>query len=65
MKNVKVTYPDDTFSVRTFLSQVKSIHEETPKFKTMFFWRLLYEQKSVPTRFGEYSLTDEPITEKE
>ena len=65
MLNVKVTYPDETFSIRSFQTQVESIHEETSEFKAWFFWTLLHQKKTVPTRFGEYSLTDESITEKD
>ena len=62
MLNVKVTYPDDTFSIRSFEDQVKSNEDETTEFKAWFYWTLLYLEKPVQTRFGIYSLTDEPIT---
>ena len=62
MLNVKVTYPDDTFSIRSFIEQVDSIVEETIEFKAWFYWTLLYLEKPVQTRFGIYTLTDEDIT---
>jgi len=65
MLNVKVTYPDDTFSIRSFEDQVKSNEDETIEFQAWFYWTLLYKQKPVPTRFGSYELTNEPITEDE
>ena len=65
MLNVKVTYPDKTYSIRSFTEQVSSIVEETIEFKAWFYWRLLYEKQSVPCRFGIYELTDECVTENE
>jgi len=61
MMNVKVTYPDGTFSIRTFLSQVRSTNDETIEFQSYFYYRLLKEGLPVLTAYGEYSLTDEPL----
>ena len=63
MLNVKVIYPDDTFSVRNLEEQIKSLEDETLQFRTWFLWELLYNKKQVPTRFGWYELTNEETTE--
>ena len=62
MKNVKVTYPDDTFTVRSLENQIKSNENETIEFKAWFYWTLLYLEKPVQTKFGIYTLTNDEIT---
>jgi len=65
MLNVKITYPDKTYSVRSFEDQVDHIIEETVPWKAWFYWTLLYKKEPVPSRFGTYELTNEPVTENE
>lgn len=64
MMNVKVTYHDDTFSIRSFEDQVRSNEDETTEFQAWFYWTLLYLQKPVQTKFGTYTLTNEPKTKE-
>lgn len=62
MKNIEITYPDGTISVRSMVDQVKSMQGETPEFKAWFWYSVLHEKEYAYTRFGSYALTDEPIT---
>jgi len=62
MKNVKITYQDKTFSIRTLEEQFAHFQDENPAWQANFYWALLHSLEEVPTKYAVYSLTSEPIT---
>ena len=62
MKNVKITYPDESFEIRTLEEQFAHFQDENPAWQANFYWNLLYRQLFALTKYAKYTLTDEPIT---
>jgi hypothetical protein len=62
MKNVKITYPDGTFDIRTLAGQFAHFQDESPAWQANFYWALLHKELEAPTKYAVYSLTDKPTT---
>jgi len=62
MKNVKITYPDGSFEIKTLEEQFAHFQDEDPAWQANFYLSLLYFQVGTPTKYAVYFLTDESIT---